>query len=153
MFNINTSRQTTPLCPVFSIDTSRHTTLTQPCVQYKYLKTDDTTLPCVQYRHLKTHDTDWPSLHCRHVTQGTRLAEQPYATLPSNDTLLQVEGCLSFYKQEIYLLGLLRSALSAVRHFPVNMPDPAQIGWEALARSGPDDSCTLACFQTGSVWP
>ena len=27
------------------------------------------------------------------------------------------------------------------------------ISWEALARSGPDDSCTLACFQTGSVRP
>ena len=28
-----------------------------------------------------------------------------------------------------------------------------RISWEALARSRPDDSCTLACFQTGSVWP
>ena len=27
------------------------------------------------------------------------------------------------------------------------------IGWEALARIGPDDSFTLACFQTGSFWP
>ena len=30
---------------------------------------------------------------------------------------------------------------------------PVRIGWEALARSGPDDSCTPACFRTGSVWP
>ena len=30
-------------------------------------------------------------------------------------------------------------------------PHPS-ISLEALARSGPDDSCTLACFQTGSVW-
>ena len=30
---------------------------------------------------------------------------------------------------------------------------PARIGWEALARSGPDDSCTLACFRAGFVWP
>ena len=28
-----------------------------------------------------------------------------------------------------------------------------RIGWEALARSGPDDSCALACFRTRSVWP
>ena len=28
-----------------------------------------------------------------------------------------------------------------------------RIGWKALARSGPDDSCTLACFRAGSVWP
>ena len=27
------------------------------------------------------------------------------------------------------------------------------IGWEALARSRLDDSCTLACFWTGSIWP
>ena len=36
--------------------------------------------------------------------------------------------------------------------FPVNM-HPIQNCSEALARSGPDDSCTLACFQIGSVWP
>ena len=30
---------------------------------------------------------------------------------------------------------------------------PVRIRWEALARSGPDDSCTPACFRTGSVWP
>ena len=30
---------------------------------------------------------------------------------------------------------------------------PAQIAWDALARSGPDGSCTLACFRTGFVWP
>ena len=30
---------------------------------------------------------------------------------------------------------------------------PVRISWEALARSGPDDSCTPACFRTGSVWP
>ena len=30
--------------------------------------------------------------------------------------------------------------------------DPVRIGWEGLARSGPDDSCTPACFRTGSVW-
>ena len=30
---------------------------------------------------------------------------------------------------------------------------PVRIGWEALARSGPDDYCTMACFRTGSVWP
>ena len=29
---------------------------------------------------------------------------------------------------------------------------PVRIGWETLARSGPDDFCTLACFGTGSVW-
>ena len=28
-----------------------------------------------------------------------------------------------------------------------------RISWEALARSGPDDCCTPACFRTGSVWP
>ena len=48
-------------------------------------------------------------------------------------------------------------------HFYVQQTSPSkcagsdshlvQIGWEAEARSGPDDSCTLACFQTGSVWP
>ena len=36
---------------------------------------------------------------------------------------------------------------------PVNMPDPIRIGPEALARSGPDDSCTSACFRTGTVQP
>ena len=30
------------------------------------------------------------------------------------------------------------------------MPDPICIG---LARSEPDNSCTLACFWTGSIWP
>ena len=30
-------------------------------------------------------------------------------------------------------------------------PHPS-VSLEALARSGPDDSCTLACLQTGSVW-
>ena len=30
---------------------------------------------------------------------------------------------------------------------------PGRIGWKALARSGPDDSCILACFWTGSIWP
>ena len=30
---------------------------------------------------------------------------------------------------------------------------PGRIGWEALAKSGLDDSCTMACFRTGSVWP
>ena len=35
---------------------------------------------------------------------------------------------------------------------PVNVLDPIQIGSEALARSGLDDSCTPACFQTGSIW-
>ena len=35
----------------------------------------------------------------------------------------------------------------------LNMPDPIGIGSAALARSGPDDSCTPACFRTGSVWP
>ena len=29
---------------------------------------------------------------------------------------------------------------------------PVRIGWEALARSGPDDSRSPACFRTGSVW-
>ena len=28
-----------------------------------------------------------------------------------------------------------------------------QIGSKVLARIGLDDSCTLACFQTGSIWP
>ena len=37
--------------------------------------------------------------------------------------------------------------------FPVNIPDPVRIGWEALVRSGPDDSCTPASFRAGSVWP
>ena len=45
-------------------------------------------------------------------------------------------------------------------HQPIYVPSkhagsdshPVRIGWEALARSGPDDSCTLACFRTGSVW-
>ena len=38
----------------------------------------------------------------------------------------------------------------------VNMPDPIHIwlGLEALlARCGPDDSGTLACFRTRSIWP
>ena len=35
----------------------------------------------------------------------------------------------------------------------VSDPHPVRIGWEALARIGPDDSCTLASFRTGSVWP
>ena len=30
---------------------------------------------------------------------------------------------------------------------------PVRIGREALARSRMDDSCTPACFRTGSVWP
>ena len=30
---------------------------------------------------------------------------------------------------------------------------PVRIGFKALARSGPDDCCTPACFRTGSVWP
>ena len=33
------------------------------------------------------------------------------------------------------------------------MPDPIQISLEALTKSGLDDSCTLACFWTKSVWP
>ena len=36
---------------------------------------------------------------------------------------------------------------------PVNMPDLIQISSKVLARSGSDDSCTLACFWTGSIWP
>ena len=32
-------------------------------------------------------------------------------------------------------------------------PHPIRIGSEALARSGPDHSCTMACFRTGSVGP
>ena len=35
---------------------------------------------------------------------------------------------------------------------PVSMPDLIHIQFR-LARSKPDDSCTLACFQTSSVWP
>ena len=35
---------------------------------------------------------------------------------------------------------------------PVNVLDPIRIGSEALARSGPDDSCTPACFRTRSIW-
>ena len=30
---------------------------------------------------------------------------------------------------------------------------PIQIGLEALARNGSDDSSTPTCFQTGSIWP
>ena len=30
---------------------------------------------------------------------------------------------------------------------------PIRIGSEALAKNGPDDSCSLACFWIGSVWP
>ena len=30
---------------------------------------------------------------------------------------------------------------------------PIRITWEALVRSGSDDSCTPACLRTGSVWP
>ena len=30
---------------------------------------------------------------------------------------------------------------------------PGRIAWKALARNWPDDSWTLACFRTGSVWP
>ena len=30
---------------------------------------------------------------------------------------------------------------------------PVRIGLEALARSRPNDSCTPACFWTGSIWP
>ena len=41
----------------------------------------------------------------------------------------------------------------SVQYIPVNMPDPIWISLEVLARSRPDDSCTPACFQTGSVWP
>ena len=37
------------------------------------------------------------------------------------------------------------------------MPDPIRfpirIGSETLARTGPDDSCTPACFWAGPVWP
>ena len=43
--------------------------------------------------------------------------------------------------------------LHGIYIYPVNMPDPIRIGWEALTRSGPDDSCSSACFRTGSVWP
>ena len=32
-------------------------------------------------------------------------------------------------------------------------PHPIWIGLEVLAQSGPDDSCTLTCFRTGSLWP
>ena len=30
---------------------------------------------------------------------------------------------------------------------------PIRIGWEVLARSGADESCTPACFRTRSIWP
>ena len=30
---------------------------------------------------------------------------------------------------------------------------PVWIGWETFARNRPDESCTLACFQTRSVKP
>ena len=48
-----------------------------------------------------------------------------------------------------------------VLSFPQGLPSkhagsyshPVRIGWKALARSGPDDSCTPACFRTGSVGP
>ena len=36
---------------------------------------------------------------------------------------------------------------------PVDMPDLIQISLKVLAKSGPDDSSTLACFWTGSIWP
>ena len=43
-----------------------------------------------------------------------------------------------------------------VRGNPVDMPDPihipVQIGSEKLARTGPHDSCTPACFGTGPSW-
>ena len=43
-----------------------------------------------------------------------------------------------------------------VRGNPVDMPDPIHIpirmGTEKLAGSGPDDSCTSACFGTGPGW-
>ena len=32
------------------------------------------------------------------------------------------------------------------------MPYPIRIGAEVLARSRPGNSCTLACFWTGSIW-
>ena len=33
------------------------------------------------------------------------------------------------------------------------MPDLIWLGSEALDRNGPDDSCTLSCFQTRFMWP
>ena len=32
-------------------------------------------------------------------------------------------------------------------------PNLHPVSWEAMAGSRPDDSCTLACFRTRSVWP
>ena len=29
---------------------------------------------------------------------------------------------------------------------------PVRISLEALAKTGPSDSCTLACFRMGSIW-
>ena len=43
------------------------------------------------------------------------------------------------------------ACLPTVDLYPVNMPDPVRIDSATLARSGPYDSCTPACFRTGSV--
>ena len=37
--------------------------------------------------------------------------------------------------------------------FPLNMPDPIRLGSEALARSGPNYSCTPTCFWARCIWP
>ena len=58
----------------------------------------------------------------------------------------------------LYLTGICNFAI--VKEF-LNYPSkhtrsdshPGRVSWKALARSGSDDSCTLACFRTGSVWP
>ena len=46
-----------------------------------------------------------------------------------------------------------RPDASKIIRFPVNVPHPVRVGSEALAKSGLHDSCGLACFRTGSVWP
>ena len=46
-----------------------------------------------------------------------------------------------------------KAPLVPSKHARSNSAHPGRIGWEPLARSWPDDSCKLACFRTGSVWP
>ena len=65
------------------------------------------------------------------------------------DNLLRMKVRVSF--TSLLVLGLL--VCGAAEIHPVNVPDLIWIGSEALARSGPDDSCTLVCFWTGCIWP
>ena len=79
---------------------------------------------------------------------------------PANDTLQEQVS-----QQNIVVVVLIETASARYsvrlvytgpcRH-PVNMLDPARI-WSSLAQKvlvkSRQDSCTLACFWTGSVWP